>query len=282
MGQNKLLPFNPNNQNILTDAAYQASSERLNGNTKGSTANSELVNKALKQAGAVANAIGQIVTINNGPDADDSKPSDIALGMFQNLKSTYHASFSVADDGTWNLTIADALSSSQTLPTMMYGIFASITASPADNQKVSINGGTAIPIKVNSTDNLKAGDFTANVANPLPMLFLVNNSIAYLQIWVKHIDQVFPTYGTVTITGDSFTTVVEGQTYSKVLNIGGVSADSLVNVQIPYQTVQLFIDNSVYGMYASNTNGVVTLFIQADEAPNFDFNIQYTIEKFIT
>ena len=95
MGQNKLLPFNPNNQNILTDAAYQASSERLNGNTKGSTANSELVNKALKQAGAVANAIGQIVTINNGPDADDSKPSDIALGMFQNLKSTYHASFSV-------------------------------------------------------------------------------------------------------------------------------------------------------------------------------------------
>ena len=109
MGQNKLLPFNPNNQNILTDAAYQASSERLNGNTKGSTANSELVNKALKQAGAVANAIGQIVTINNGPDADDSKPSDIALGMFQNLKSTYHASFSAADDGTWNLTIADAL-----------------------------------------------------------------------------------------------------------------------------------------------------------------------------
>ena len=114
------------------------------------------------------------------------------------------------------------------------------------------------------------------------MLFLVNNGIAYLQIWVKHIDQVFPTYGTATITGDSFTTVVEGQTYSKVLNIGGVSADSLVNVQIPYQTMQLFLDNSVYGMYASNTNGVVTLFIQADEAPNFDFNIQYTIEKFTT
>ena len=114
------------------------------------------------------------------------------------------------------------------------------------------------------------------------MLFLVNNSIAYLQIWVKHIDQVFPTYGAATITGDGFTTVVEGQTYSKVLNIGGVSADSLVNVQIPYQTMQLFLDNSVYGMYASNTNGVVTLFIQADEAPNFDFNIQYTIEKFTT
>ena len=219
MGQNKLLPFNPNNQNILTDAAYQASSERLNGNTKGSTANSELVNKALKQAGAVANAIGQIVTINNGPDADDSKPSDIALGMFQNLKSTYHASFSVADDGTWNLTIADALSSSQTLPTMMYGIFASITASPADNQKVSINGGTAIPIKVNSTDNLKAGDFTANVSNPLPMLFLVNNSIAYLQIWVKHIDQVFPTYGAVTITGDGFTTVVPDVTFTSLSSV---------------------------------------------------------------
>lgn len=282
MGQNKLLPFNPNNQNILTDAAYQASSERLNGNTKGSTANSELVNKALKQAGAVANAIGQIVTINNGPDADDSKPSDIALGMFQNLKSTYHASFSVAADGTWNLTIADALSSSQTLPTMMYGIFASITASPADNQKVSINGGTAIPIKVNSIDNLKAGDFTANVTNPLPMLFLVNNSIAYLQIWVKHTDQVFPSYGTTTVTGDGWTTVVAGETFSKVINIAGVSSDSLVNVQIDYTVIKKFLDNSVYGIYASNTNGTVTLFVQADEAPNFDFNIQYTIEKFIT
>lgn len=280
MGQNKLLPFNPNNQNILSDAAYQASSERLNGNTKGSTASSELVNKALKQAAAVANAVGQIVTINNGPNADDSNPSDIALGLFQNLKSTYHASFSVADSGVWNLTIADSLTASQAAPTLMYGIFAAITASPSDNQTVSINGAAAIPVKINATDNLSAGDFTASAANPLPMLFLISNNVAYLQIWVKHTDQVFPTYGTTTISGDSWTTVVEGETFSKVLSIAGVSADSLVNVQVPYQTIKLFLDNSVYGMYASNTNGTVTLFVQADEAPNFDFNIQYTIEKF--
>lgn len=280
MGQNKLLPFNPNNQNILSDAAYQASSERLNGNTKGSTASSELVNKALKQSSAVANAIGQIVTINNGPNADDSNPSDIALGLFQNLKSTYHASFTVADSGVWNLTIADSLTASQTAPTSMYGIFVAITASPSDNQTVSINGATAIPIKINATDNLKAGDFTASAANPLPMLFLISNNVAYLQIWVKHTDQVFPIYGTTTVTGDSWTTVVEGETFSKVLNIAGVSADSLVNVQVPYQTIKLFLDNSVYGMYASNTNGTVTLFVQADDAPNFDFDIQYTIEKF--
>ena len=280
MGQNKLLPFNPNNQNILSDAAYQASSERLNGNTKGSTASSELVNKALKQSSAVANAIGQIVTINNGPNADDSNPSDIALGLFQNLKSTYHASFAVADTGVWNLTIADSLTASQTAPTLMYGIFVAITASPSDNQTVSINGAAAIPIKINATDNLKAGDFTASSANPLPMLFLISNNVAYLQIWVKHTDQVFPTYGTTTVTGDGWTTVVEGETFSKILNIAGVSADSLVNVQIPYQTIKLFLDNSVYGMYASNTNGTVTLFVQADEAPNFEFNIQYTIEKF--
>lgn len=280
MGQNKLLPFNPNNQNILSDAAYQASSERLNGNTKGSTASSELVNKALKQSAAVANAIGQIVTINNGPNADDSKPSDIALGLFQNLKSTYHASFTVADTGVWNLTIADSLTTSQTAPTLMYGIFVAITASPSDNQTVSINGAAAIPVKINATDNLKAGDFTASTTNPLPMLFLISNNVAYLQIWVKHTDQIFPTYGTTTVTGDGWTTVVEGETFSKVLNIAGVSADSLVNVQIPYQTIKLFLDNSVYGMYASNTNGTVTLFVQADEAPNFEFNIQYTIEKF--
>lgn len=282
MGQNKLLPFNPNNQNILTDAAYQASSERLNGNTKGSTANSELVNKALKQAGAVANAIGQIVTINNGPDADDSKPSDIALGLFQNLKSTYHASFVVDDTGVWNLTIADSLTTSQTAPTLMYGIFVAITASPSDNQTVSINGAAAIPVKINATDNLKAGDFTASTTNPLPMLFLISNNVAYLQIWVKHTDQIFPTYGTTTVTGDGWTTVVEGETFSKVLNIAGVSSDSLVNVQIDYTVIKKFLDNSVYGIYASNTNGTVTLFVQADEAPNFDFNIQYTIEKFTT
>lgn len=280
MGQNKLLPFNPNNQNILSDAAYQASSERLNGNTKGSTASSELVNKALKQSAAVANAIGQIVTINNGPNADDSKPSDIALGLFQNLKSTYHASFVVADTGVWNLTIADSLTTSQTAPTLMYGIFVAITASPSDNQTVSINGAASIPVKINATDNLKAGDFTASTTNPLPMLFLISNNVAYLQIWVKHTGQIFPTYGTTTVTGDGWTTVVEGETFSKVLNIAGVSADSLVNVQIPYQTIKLFLDNSVYGMYASNTNGTVTLFVQADEAPNFEFNIQYTIEKF--
>lgn len=114
------------------------------------------------------------------------------------------------------------------------------------------------------------------------MLFLVNNSIAYLQIWVKHIDQVFPSYGITTVSGDGWTTVVEGETFSKVINITGVSSDSLVNVQIDYTVIKKFLDNSGYGIYASNTNGTVTLFVQADEAPNFDFNIQYTIEKFTT
>ena len=110
MGSNKILTFGESGTNIQNDAEYQASSERTSGNTLNSIANSALINKVLKQTSAVANAIGQIVAQNNNFDAEDTNPSNIAVGLANAFQNIHKASNVITSaSATWSLTFAETI-----------------------------------------------------------------------------------------------------------------------------------------------------------------------------
>lgn len=69
-GINKILQFDENNNNSLTDEAYSTDTQRLNGVGSG-IARSSLYNKTLRQVSSVCHGIGKIVAENGYDFTED-------------------------------------------------------------------------------------------------------------------------------------------------------------------------------------------------------------------
>ena len=83
-GVNRFYPFAPESLNVLSDAQYEADTERKKGSQPGNLARSEINNKALKQATTMAAALGQILA-DAGVEASDGSYETLA----EDLKTTF-------------------------------------------------------------------------------------------------------------------------------------------------------------------------------------------------
>jgi hypothetical protein len=78
-GTNNFLVFDSTNANMMTDAAFTASSDRLNGVTTGQ-AGSAIFNKSQHQSSVMAAAIAQFIAAA-GQNAQDADPSTLAAAF---------------------------------------------------------------------------------------------------------------------------------------------------------------------------------------------------------
>lgn len=173
MAENKILKFAENATNIQTDAEYQSNTERTNGNTLNSIADSALMNKVLKQVSSVAWAIGQIVA-NAGQNADDADPSAIITGLTNVFQSIKRANTVTTSSATWVLTFDSALDTS--VPNVI--MFLTQVASQA-NQKLSINSVAYDLVRYQSGRNV-GNTISASASNPFPVIAVVYGTKAYM------------------------------------------------------------------------------------------------------
>ena len=71
-GINEFLIFDENNKNTITNEMYSVDEQRING-VGGGLARSSLYNKSIRQATIIGNAIGQIISENDGNATENAQ-----------------------------------------------------------------------------------------------------------------------------------------------------------------------------------------------------------------
>lgn len=103
MAANQILLFSPNDigTNLLSQAAYSAASDRLNGNQPG-VASARLNNKALRQASLMASGLAQFIADRQGTDVVDTlTPAQIAAMLASSSTGQLVKVSRILVSGTW-------------------------------------------------------------------------------------------------------------------------------------------------------------------------------------
>lgn len=143
-GQNDILQFDENKDNILTQEVYASDTERLNG-VKTGWARSILLNKVLRQCSMVASAIGEVMK-NRGQVAQDAVFADLVTAMSTALPN---ASENISyDNASSGLTATDA----QSAIDEVFGYFDNIQVPQPLNIPFSVNSGLTSINKVSNNE----------------------------------------------------------------------------------------------------------------------------------
>ena len=276
-GSNKFYPFAQNSTNILSDAQYQADTERTGGSQPGAIARSAINNKALRQGTMMAAALGAAVAAV-GFQADDSDLTQLTavVGRMLAIKaSTVTATVVTLSGSTYTALIPDLLGlSAADLPDKLTILLTIPEVSPASAQLAIITqaGGEPLitaPIYSDSTTQVGSGDLPA-CATSLLLDMSGTSPVCYLMAGGGGGSGKV---SSVTLTAAGWTQDPVSNLYTQIVTVSGLTA----NCKVDFDTDVVTASNLSASIRPVNNNGVLSAVTV--EPPTEDIAVQVTVTK---
>jgi hypothetical protein len=160
MAANTILNFCETNTgtNLLTDAEYLATTDRTQGNTAFTIAQSKLVNKSVKQSAAVASGFAQFIADNQPVDVSDTLlTADMNTATVYALSNFRRQNIAInfTSTGTGNNLV---ITTSPLYPTLIAGTELQVTANATNTGPVTIqiDGGLAQDVVLQTISGFQA------------------------------------------------------------------------------------------------------------------------------